>query len=131
MVNDPIADYINRLKNASVVRSNLTSVPYSKTKEAIANLLKKEGYINFVNIKGKSVKRSLEVGLVYNKDGSPKINETKRISKPSRRIYKSSKEIRPVKFGKGTLILSTPKGIITGKEAKKAKVGGEVLFEIY
>jgi len=64
-------------------------------------------------------------------DGSPKIINVKRISKPGRRIYKSTRDIKPVKFGKGTLVLSTPNGIVTGKEAKKEKVGGEVMFEIW
>ena len=131
MVNDPTGDYINRLKNASAVKSETVSIPYSKIKEAISNLLKSEGYINFVNTKGKTVKRTLEIGLAYNKDGSPKISAAKRISKPGRRVYKSSKEIKPVKFGKGTLVLSTPKGIVSGEGARKEKVGGEALFEIW
>ena len=131
MVGDPIGDYINRLKNAGAVKKETVSAPYSKTKEAISKLLKKEGYLGFVNVKGKSVKKDLELGLVYDKDGSPKINEARRISKPSRRIYKNSRKIRPVKFGKGMLVISTPKGIISGKTAKKEKVGGEVLFEIW
>jgi small subunit ribosomal protein S8 len=131
MVNDPVGDYINRLKNASAVKSETVSIPYSKVKEAISDLLKSEGYINAINVKGKTVKRSLEISLAYSKDGSPKISRTKRISKPGRRIYRGSKEIKPVKFGKGTLVLSTPKGIISERDAKKQKVGGEVLFEIW
>jgi small subunit ribosomal protein S8 len=128
---DPIGDYINRLKNASAVKSETTTAPYSKTKEAISDLLKKEGYINFVNLKGKGIKKILGIGLAYRKDGSPKILHAKRISKPGRRVYKNSKEIKPVKFGKGILVISTPKGIVTGKTAKKEKVGGEALFEIW
>jgi small subunit ribosomal protein S8 len=128
---DPIGDYINRLKNASAVKSESTVAPYSKVKESISNLLKKEGYLSFINLKGKGVKRVLEVGLSYKKDGSPKIANAKRISKPGRRIYRSSNEIRPVKFGKGTLVISTPSGILTGKDARKGKVGGEAMFEIW
>jgi small subunit ribosomal protein S8 len=131
MVGDPLGDLINRLKNASAVSSQTASITYSKTKEAVINLLKKEGYINSVNVKGKGIKKTLEIGLSYKKDGTPKISETKRVSKPGRRVYKGFKEIRPVKFGKGTLVLSTPKGIITGGIARKEKVGGEALFEIW
>ena len=131
MVSDPIGDFINRLKNASAVKAEVTSTPYSKTKEAVANLLKKNGFISFVNVKGKTTKKTLEVGLAYYKNGNAKITDTKRISKPSRRVYRGLKDIRPVKFGKGTLVLSTPGGILSGKEAKKSKVGGEALFEIW
>ena len=131
MVNDPIGDFINRLKNASAVRAEVTSAPYSKTKEAVANLLKKSGFISFVNVKGKSTKKTLEVGLAYHKNGNAKISDLKRISKPSRRVYRGLKDIRPVKFGKGTLVLSTPLGILSGRDAKKSKVGGEALFEIW
>jgi len=131
MVGDPLGDFINRIKNASAVSSAAVSAPYSKTKEAVSNLLKNEGYLNSVNVKGKGIKKTLEIGLLYKKDGSPKISEAKRVSKPGRRIYFGFKEIRPVKFGKGTLVLSTPKGIVTEKEARKEKVGGEALFEIW
>ena len=119
MVSDPIGDFINRLKNASAVGSEMTATPYSKVKESISDILKKEGYLGFVNVKGKGVKKTLETGLIYKKDSSPKISEVKRISKPGRRVYKSFREIKPVKFGKGTLVLSTPNGIISEKEAKK------------
>jgi len=131
MVGDPIGDFINRLKNASLVKRETVVAPYSKLKDSISNLLKKEGYISFVNTKGKGIKKSLEIGLAYRKDGSSKISVAKRISKPGRRVYKNYKDIKPVKFGKGTLVLSTPQGVISEKEAKKSKVGGEALFEIW
>ena len=131
MVNDPIGDFINRLKNASAVKAKVASVPYSKMKEAISNFLKKEGYISFFNVKGKGIKKTLEIGLSYGKDDEPKISSTKRISKPGRRVYKTAKEIKLVKFGKGRILLSTPKGILSGREARKNKVGGEALFEIW
>jgi len=131
MVGDPIGDFINRIKNASKVGIPVVVVPYSRIKEAIANLLKKEGYVGFVNVKGKGVKKALEVGLIKTKEGFQRISDVKRVSTPGRRVYRGFKEIRPVKFGKGSLVLSTPDGIISDKEARKTKVGGEVLFKIW
>jgi small subunit ribosomal protein S8 len=131
MVNDPLGDFINRLKNANAVKSEVAVSPYSKLKESVANLLKKEGYVGFINNKGKGAKKVLEVGLLYKKDGSPRISQTKRVSKPGRRVYQGFKEMRPVKFGHGMLVLSTPQGIVSDKDAKKDKIGGEALFKIW
>ncbi len=131
MVNDPIGDFITRIKNASAVGHESLSLPYSKLKAAVADVLASAGYVASSEKRGKKTNKTLTVGLLYKKDGSPRISEVKRISKPSRRIYRSVKEIFPVRYGKGSLILSTSKGIMTGKEAKKAKLGGEVLFEIW
>ncbi|PIP86530.1 30S ribosomal protein S8 [Candidatus Campbellbacteria bacterium CG11_big_fil_rev_8_21_14_0_20_44_21] len=131
MVGDPIGDFINRIKNASKTDKKVVSAPYSKIKESVANLLKKEGYVGFVDVKGKGVKKTLELGLVSKKDGTPAISGARRLSKPGRRIYKGAGDIRPVKFGHGRLVLSTPEGVISGGEAKKKRVGGELLFEIW
>lgn len=131
MVSDPVADFINRLKNAGAVKHASVSIPFSNLKLAIAEKLKDAGYVQAVEKKGKKVKKTLEVVIKYDAQGKPVIHGVKRISKPGRRLYKSVLEITPVKYGHGALILSTPSGIKTDKEAKKEKVGGEAMFEIW
>ncbi len=131
MVTDTIGDLIIRLKNASAVKKDVVSAPYSKLRFAVAQSLQKIGYIKSVNKKGKKVQKTIEIELSYDKDNKSVITDVKRVSTPGRRIYYSSKDIQPVKYGKGSLILSTPKGILTDKEAKKENVGGEVLFKIW
>jgi small subunit ribosomal protein S8 len=128
---DQISDMIIRIKNAQAVSKETVSFPYSKMKLAIAELLEKEGFVKSVAKKGKKVFKSIEVELIYNEDGSPKVTEVSRVSKPSKRIYRPVTEIHSVKHGAGLLVLSTPKGILSGKQALKEKVGGEVLFKIY
>ena len=131
MVGDPIGDFITRIKNAGAVKHESVGVPHSKMKMAIAEVLKKEGFIKDVEKRGKKVRKTIHIDLLYKADGTPRITEVKRVSKPSRRVYKSVGEIHPVRFNKGILLLSTPNGIVTGKEARKTNVGGEALFEIW
>jgi len=127
MVTDPIADFIIQIKNAQKVGHENIVLPYSRLKHEIGNKLQSAGLIKSVTKKGKKIKKSLEVVLLYN-DGVPKINDVVRVSKPGRRMYKRSKDIRTGTHF--TTIFSTPKGILTGEEAKKECVGGEVLFTI-
>jgi len=127
---DPISDMIVRLKNAGLSQKDSVVFPYSKLKYEICVVLEKEGFIKSLTKKSKK-SRALEVELNYGLDSSPRIQDVKRISKPSRRVYMKSSELRPVKNGYGTLILSTPKGIVTDVLARKEKVGGEALFEIW
>lgn len=131
MTNDPVADLINRLKNAGAVKHATVSLPFSNLKLAIAEKLKDAGYVKAVEKKGKKVKKTLDIMLKYTESGVPVIQGVKRVSKPGRRLYRSVHEIMPVRYGHGALILSTPKGIKTDKEARKEKVGGEALFEIW
>ena len=131
MVTDPIADLIIRLKNAGAVKKQSVSIPFSMLKMAVAEKLKDAGYVKAVEKKGKKVRKTLEVVLQYDEGGKHIIDGVKRISKPGRRVYKAVREIRPVRYGHGALILSTPKGIKTDAEARKEKVGGEALFEIW
>ena len=126
MVTDPISDLLVRLQNASRVGHDRISLPYSRIKHAIAKILEKEGYVGEVSKKG----HELVVGLRY-EGGKPAILGTKRISKPSRRMYLGVRDVRQVKRGHGLLILSTPAGVLTGKDAQAARVGGEALFEIW
>jgi small subunit ribosomal protein S8 len=131
MVNDPVGDLIIRLTNAGAIKKPIVSVPFSNFKMAIAEKLKDAGYISEVEKKGKKIKKTLDITLKYDMAGMPRIAGVKRISKPGRRLYKSVLEIVPVRYGKGALILSTPAGVKTDKEAKTEKVGGEALFEIW
>jgi small subunit ribosomal protein S8 len=131
MVTDPVADFITQLKNAGAIKKPSVSLPFSAFKMAIAEKLKDAGYVAAVDKRGKKVKKTLDVMLKYDAGGKHMIAGVKRVSKPGRRMYKSVHEIRPVHYGHGALILSTPKGIMTDKEARKEKVGGEALFEIW
>ncbi|MES3030994.1 MAG: 30S ribosomal protein S8 [Patescibacteria group bacterium] len=130
MVTDPIADFITRIKNASDARKAVVSMPYSTLKENIAHVLVKGGYLTTIEKKGKKVDKTLEVGIVYI-GSAPRVNGVDRISKPSRRIYQKSKDIRMFKSGFGNFVYSTPQGILLDIDAKKSKVGGEVLFKIW
>lgn len=131
LITDPVGDLIIRLKNAGAVGKESVSVPFSQFKLAIAEKLKEAGYVTEIDKKGKKVRKTLDIVLKYKNDGTHAITDVKRISKPGRRLYKGAKEINPVRYGSGALILSTPQGVMTDKEARKAKVGGEALFEIW
>lgn len=131
MNNDPVADLIVRLKNAAAIGKSSVSIPFSNFKLAIAEALKGAGYVKTVEKKGKKVKKILDITLTYDEAGRPAITGVKRISKPGRRIYRGARELFSVRYGHGALILSTPKGILTNAEARKQKVGGEALFEVW
>ena len=118
------------MKNGSLANKETVSFPYSKIKNAIAECLKKEGYISNFSKKTKKGFPVLEVGLIYT-DKKPRITDVERISKQSRRVYFGMKDIHSVRNGTGLLVLSTPKGILSGKEARKEQVGGEALFKIW
>ncbi len=126
---DTLANMLNGIKTAGFVKKTSVTLPHSKMKEAVLELLKKEGYIK-TYIVSTGVKPTVEVVLEY-KDKMPRINGVERVSKPSKRVYTGVKEITSVKYGHGTSVISTPKGIMTGKEARKEQVGGEILFTIW
>ncbi len=127
---DPIADMLNRIKNAQAVSKEMVSMPYSSLKYEIAKMLKKENWIDGFEKKGRSPKKIIEIKLKYD-DGQPAILGLKRISSPGRRIYSSSDKIKRVKSGAGMSVVSTPKGLMSGKLARNKKHGGEILFEIW
>ncbi|MDD5721059.1 MAG: 30S ribosomal protein S8 [Candidatus Pacebacteria bacterium] len=127
---DSISNMIIIMKNGSLAGKESVSFPYSKMKNAIGECLKKAGYISEISKKVKKGQSVLEVGLIYT-DKKPKITEVERISKQSRRVYFGMKDIHSVRNGTGLLVLSTPKGILSGKEARKEQVGGEALFRIW
>ncbi len=126
---DHISDLLIRIKNASEAGHERAVVHYSKFNKAILDLLIKKGFIAAVSEKGKE-KPMLEVTLVQ-ENGAPKIAGVERISKPSKRIYFKVSDVRPIRQGFGMLVLSTPKGVMTDREARKEKVGGEALFKIW
>lgn len=130
MVNDPVGDFVVQIMNAGAVRKEAVSVPYSKLKAAVADTLVQTGYLKSAAKRGKKVRKTLDVELVYQGD-QPMIRGVRRISKPGRRMYVGVGGIHPVQFGVGKLILSTPKGILTGEEARKQHVGGEQMFTIW
>jgi len=106
-------------------------VPFSALKLAIATLLASKGYIGEVSQKTKGSVKFLNIGLLYREDGSPMVTDVKRISKPSRRLYESAKNIKRFRRGFGLSVFSTPKGILADVDAKKENVGGEFLFNIW
>jgi small subunit ribosomal protein S8 len=127
---DPIADMLNRIKNAQAVRKETVEIPFSRMKYAIAKVLERKGFVKNVEFRGKKTKKIIEVELRY-KDDTPLVLGVRRASKPGQRRYVAAKEIRRVKGGYGIVILSTSKGIMAGEEARKEGVGGEVLGEIW
>ena len=134
MVTDRIGDFIIRLQNPAMVGKRDVSVPYSAHLAAIAKKLKELGFIESIETKARGdseIKKDLLVSLAYDERKTAKLRGVKRVSKPGRRMYKSVHEISRVRYGHGNLILSTPKGIKTDTEARKEKVGGEALFEIW
>lgn len=124
---DPITDMLNRIRNAQAVSHKTVSIPFSNVKFEIAKILKKEGLVLEVEKKGRVPKKAIEIVLKYPSD----MIGLKRVSKPGQRIYARAKEIRNTKGRYALLIVSTPKGLMTGREARKNKVGGEIICEIW
>lgn len=127
---DPIANMIIMMKNGSLAGKESVMFPFSNLKQAILECLKKEGFITNFTKKTRKEVPMLEVTLSY-KDKKPVIAEAERISKNSKRVYFGVGDIFPIRNGAGILVLSTPKGILSGKEARKENVGGEALFKIW
>ena len=124
-------DLLTKIKNAQSARKEYVKVPYTNMDMAIAELLSKHNYLESALKKGRNPKRIIEIKLKYDKNRSGAIGEVKFLSKSSRRLYLGYRDLKPVKQGFGVAILSTPKGILTNKEARKMKIGGELLFEIW
>ena len=127
---DPISDMLNRIRNAQAVLKERVDVPFSNLKYEIARVLEEKGFIEKAEKKGKRTKRTIEITLRY-KDKIPVISGLKMVSKPGQRIYKSFREVKPVRSGYGIAIISTPKGLMTDKEVKKQRLGGEIICEIW
>ena len=129
---DRISNMISSIKNTSMVGKDSLEIPYTTECESIAKVLKKSGFLDDVKVfkKEKSSSKMLHLDL-SKEDGVIKISEAKRVSKPGRRIYKGFKDLKPVLQGFGVLVVSTSRGVMDGREAKKKKLGGEVLCEVY
>ena len=130
MVNDPIGDLIIQIKNAVLIGKEIVELPHSRHKHDVSAKLKELGLLSDVEKVGKE-KPTLKLAIAYNNDGSPVIKNIKRVSKPGRRMYTSSRDAHPVKYGTGVLIISTPKGILSDAEARRDRVGGEMLFKVW
>ena len=128
---DSIGDMFTRIRNALQARKETVSIPASKMKVAIANLLVEEGFIQKVEASAKAGKKSLKLFLKYRPDRTGLIRGIKRVSKPGRRVYIGHEKIRKIQAGFGISLISTPKGIMTGAGARSSKLGGEVLGHIW
>jgi small subunit ribosomal protein S8 len=131
MMTDPIADMLNRISNGLLARHKQVTVPSSKIKVAVARILKEEGYIKNYQVTRDEPQPTLRIVLKYDDDRQPIISKLQRVSKPGRRIYVGRDDIPWVLNGMGVAILSTPRGIITGQQARRLKVGGEVLCYVW
>ncbi len=131
MMTDPISDMLTRIRNAAMVKSREVEMPLSRMKFAIAKILQSEGFLSTVETVERAGRPILKVALRYDDDGSSKVSSLKRISKPGRRVYIKADELRTIRSGYGIAILSTPTGLMTGKEAHKRRLGGEIICEVY
>jgi small subunit ribosomal protein S8 len=132
MQTDPIGDFLTRIRNAAAAKHQRVDVPVSKLKTEIARILKDEGYIStFKLVDENKTRKMLRVFLKYTADRRSVISGVKRISRPGARAYVGSMDIRPVVGGLGISILTPPKGLMSGRAARKAKIGGELLCEVW
>lgn len=131
MMTDPIADMLTRIRNAVRIEKAAVDIPMSKEKKGIADVLKREGYVwDWEEVEAKPVS-TLRIHLKYGPNGEKVVNAIKRVSKPGRRVYSSTNDLKPVLNGLGIHVLSTNRGILSDREAKEKNVGGEVLCQIY
>ena len=132
MMTDPISDMLTRVRNAAMARVHVVEMPMSKMKFAIAKILQSRGYLVLAEtVQDKaSAREVLRLTLAY-AEGMPVVSDLKRISKPGRRVYVKADELRPVRSGYGLAILSTPNGVMTGDDARKRRLGGELICEVY
>ena len=131
VVTDPIADMLTRIRNALAVDHSTVSMPTSKTKSAIAGILKSEGFISDFEVVKSQPQDTLRLLLRYEDEGKPMIRGLKRLSKPGLRVYISKDEIPRVYGGVGITVVSTSKGMMTGSRAWRQKVGGELMFQVW
>jgi small subunit ribosomal protein S8 len=129
-MSDPIADMLTRIRNAQMVEKKEVNVPVSNLKSAIASVMQQEGYIESFTVDGIVAKKTLSIKLKYY-DSKPVIEKLKRISKPGLRVYVGSSQMPSVMNGLGIVIVSTPKGVMTGQAAHAQNIGGEVLCSVY
>ena len=128
---DPIADLLTRIRNALMAKHDRLDVPASKLKASMCNLFKQEGYIDDFEVVEETPQNRLRIFLRYNEQGVPAIRRLARVSKPGRRVYRGAGDIKPVLNGLGVSFVSTSKGLLTDRQAREQRVGGEILCEIW
>jgi small subunit ribosomal protein S8 len=129
---DPVADMLTRIRNANTARLDKAAIPHSRLKEGIARVLKDEGYIKEYRVVDvDKARRSIHVYLRYSLDGDPLLTSLIRVSRPGRRIYRGLAKIDKVLDGLGIAILSTPQGILSDRECRKKRIGGELLCKVW
>ncbi len=131
MVNDPIADMLTRIRNASMVKQKQVVMPSSKIKVGIAGILAEEGFIEGYAVTDEQPQPNLIVRLKYTAQGRPVISGLDRVSRPGRRYYAGFKDIPWVRSGLGINIISTPRGLMTGRKARRQRLGGEILCNVW
>jgi len=128
---DPIADMLTRIRNAVRVRKDSVDIPASRMKAGIAAVLKREGFIRDFKVVQDGPRGTIRVFLKYGRQGEPVIQEIQRVSKPGRRVYRGVEEIQPVLRGIGIAVVSTARGILSDRECRKERIGGEVLCTVW
>ena len=131
MVTDPISDLLTRIRNASMVSKRSVSIPHSNFKFDLAKLLKNEGYISDVKISGDGAQKSIDIDMKYSEEGTSVISGMKRLSKPGQRVYSSFDKLPRNNGGLGTVVVSTSRGLLSDSEARKRKLGGELICEVW
>ncbi|MBM4274006.1 MAG: 30S ribosomal protein S8 [Deltaproteobacteria bacterium] len=131
MMTDPIADMLTRIRNAGTARFDKVDIPASRMKIGLAKIMKEEGFIKNYKVIKDTRQGILRVYLKYNEQQKPLIHGLRRVSKPGRRVYTGHEELPKVQGGLGVAVISTSKGVVTDRQARKLKVGGEVLCEIW
>ena len=131
MVNDPISDFLTRLRNATLVSKSNVEIPHSKCKYELAKLFKDEGYVSDIEIKGEGAKRVIDLTIKFSEEGKSVIAGLNRLSKPGRRVYSSFNELPRTNGGLGTVVVSTSRGLLSDSEARKRKLGGELICEVW
>ena len=131
MQTDPIADFLTRLRNAAAAKHQRVDVPVSKLKTEIARILKEEGYITNFKVADEGAKKTIKIYLKYANNNSPVISAIERVSRPGCRVYVGQTQIPRVLGGMGINILTTPRGVMTGRDAHKERLGGEILCRVW
>lgn len=131
MHSDPIADMLTRIRNAVSIERAFVDIPFSNVKQAVAGALQREGFVWDSEVLDTEPVKTLRVNLKYGPNGERVINHIQRVSKPGRRIYSGCDALRAVRHGTGITIVTTPRGVLSNREARKEKVGGEVLAEVW
>ncbi len=131
MMTDPIADMLTRIRNANSIRQPKVTMPSSRKRVDIAEVLKSEGFIAGYDVREGKPSSTLSIQLKYGTEGERVIRTIDRVSKPGRRVYSGVEELRPILRGQGIQIISTPKGVVSDRKARELKVGGEIIATVF